>query len=116
MSVALLCGALKEFSAASGLYPNISKSSIFIAGANPLYKEVVLSLFGFSLGSLPIRYLGIPLISTKLGVADCMELVDRITARIHSWTSKFLSYAGRVQLIQSVFWHQFLLGHSPNPP
>ena len=104
-----------DFSIASGLSPNIGKSSIFIAGTNPLYKEAVLSLFGYTLGTLPVRYLGIPLLSTKLTAADCSELVDRITAKIRSWTTKFLSYAGRLQLIQSVlfginsFWASLLL-------
>ena len=104
-----------NFSIASGLSPNIGKSSIFIAGTNPLYKEAVLSLFGYTLGMLPVRYLGIPLLSTKLTAADCSELVDRITAKIRSWTTKFLSYAGRLQLIHSVlfginsFWASLLL-------
>ena len=114
-SADLLRRALLDFSTASGLSPNIDKSSIFIAGSNPLYKEAVVSLFGYLLGSLPVRYLGIPLLSSKLTAADCMELVDRITARIRSWTTKFLSYAGRLQLIQSVlfgihsFWASLLL-------
>ena len=67
------------------------------------------------MGTLPVWYLGIPLITTKLKAADCMELVDRITSRIWNWTAKFLSYAGRLQLIQSVlfginsFWTSLLI-------
>ena len=51
-----------------------------------------------------MRYLGVPLISTRLTHADCMPLIQRITARIQSWTSKALSYAGRLQLIASVVY------------
>ena len=47
---------------------------------------------------------------------DCEPLVGMITARVKTWAVRFLSYAGRLQLIQSVifnmtnFWcRQFIL-------
>ena len=55
-------------------------------------------------GKLPVRYLGVPLISTKLTKRDCAELTKKISNRIQSWNSKFLSYAGRAQLIQTVLY------------
>lgn len=42
--------------------------------------------------------------SSKLRKADCNALVERITAKIKSWTCKFLSYAGRAQLVRSVLF------------
>jgi hypothetical protein len=51
-----------------------------------------------------LRYLGVPLVSTKLSVADCKTLLDRITNRIGSWTSKNLSFTGRLQLLSSVLY------------
>ena len=51
------------------------------------------------------------MISTKLTASNCKSLVDRITSRVSSWTARFLSFAGRLQLIQSVlcgiqsFWN-----------
>lgn len=63
---------------------------------------MVLNSFGLPSGSLPIRYLEIPLISTRLSATDCTPLVERITARIKSWTSRFLFFVGRLQLIHSV--------------
>ena len=48
----------------------------------------------------------------RLTTKDCAPLVDKITARIKSKTAKFLSYAGRMQLIQSIlfsvqnFWYR----------
>lgn len=57
-----------------------------------------------------VRYLGVPLITSKLKATDCKVLVDKITARVKSWTNKSLSYAGRVQLIQSgIVLHSSLL-------
>lgn len=61
-------------------------------------------MLGFQVGSLPFRYLGVPVISARLGKADCITLVNAITARIQSWTHRFLSFAGRVQLVKSVLY------------
>jgi hypothetical protein len=68
----------------------------------------------FADGSLPFRYLGVPLTSKKLSIHHYMPLVDRIVDRIHSWSGKLLSHAGRLQLIRSVtfavanYWMQCL--------
>lgn len=51
-----------------------------------------------------MRYLGIPHLSTKLEYSDCKALIDKITSRAKSWTNKYLSYAGRIQLIISVLF------------
>ena len=51
---------------------------------------------------IPIRYLGVPLISSHLRSIDCQILGDKIVARARSWTNKFLSYAGRLQLVKSI--------------
>ncbi|GKV22537.1 hypothetical protein SLEP1_g32399 [Rubroshorea leprosula] len=35
----------------------------------------------------------------------CQPIIDKIHQRIGSWATKFLSYAGRVQLVNSVLFH-----------
>lgn len=55
-------------------------------------------------GKLPVRYLGVPLISSKLSVADCESLLGKILGRINSWMSKHLSSAGRLQLLSPVLY------------
>ncbi|XP_059441594.1 uncharacterized protein LOC132173929 isoform X2 [Corylus avellana] len=55
-------------------------------------------------GHFPVRYLGVPLISSRLSAADCGALLSRISGRIDSWLSKNLSYAGRLQLLSSVLY------------
>ena len=57
---------------------------------------------GFKLGKLPVRYLGVPLVTKRLIEKDCEPLVEKITAKVKLWMTKFLSYAGRLQLIQFV--------------
>ncbi|KAL2226585.1 UNVERIFIED_CONTAM: Transposon TX1 uncharacterized protein [Sesamum indicum] len=53
-------------------------------------------------GHLPMRYLGLPLISSRLTISDCQPLLSKIDARIAGWEGMSLSYAGRVQIIKSV--------------
>ena len=51
---------------------------------------------------LPVRYIGLPLISTRLKSRDCEDIKRRIVARVQSWTATALSYGGRIQLVISV--------------
>jgi hypothetical protein len=51
-----------------------------------------------------VRYLGVPLISSRLSAADCGALITKITSRIDSWLSRNLSFAGRLQLISSILY------------
>lgn len=59
-------------------------------------------MLGFQEGSLPIKYSGLPLISTRLKKEHCNSLVSRIAVRILNWNAKSLSYAGRLQLVTFV--------------
>ncbi|KAL2246967.1 UNVERIFIED_CONTAM: hypothetical protein Sindi_2549000 [Sesamum indicum] len=53
-------------------------------------------------GHLPMRYLGLPLISSRLTISDCQPLLSKIDTRIAGWEGMSLSYAGWVQIIKSV--------------
>lgn len=52
----------------------------------------------FEEGDLPVKYLGVPLISSRLLYKDCKILVEKVQNRIGDWKNKSLSFAGRVQL------------------
>jgi hypothetical protein len=67
-------------------------------------KYVLLEELLMKEGHLPVRYLGVPLISSRLSSVDCGTLLDRITSRIDSWLSKNLSYVGKLQLLSSVLY------------
>lgn len=80
----MLKKSLDLFSNLSGLIPNPSKSFLFLSGLDLRNQDIVKNVFDFDLGSLPIRYLGVPLISSKLNKMDCMILIEKVTNRIKS--------------------------------
>lgn len=56
----------------------------------------------FKVGKLPVRYLGVPLITRRIGVKDCKCLIDKVRNKVINWKNKCLSYAGRLQLVASI--------------
>ncbi|GAV58496.1 LOW QUALITY PROTEIN: hypothetical protein CFOL_v3_02029, partial [Cephalotus follicularis] len=55
-------------------------------------------------GSLPVRYLGLPLLASRLSHMDCKVLIDKLMSRTSSWMSNILSFGGRLQLLASVLF------------
>lgn len=60
--------AICQFGNASGLKPNLQKSSMFITGVDEDMKIVLSDYIGMEMKEFPVRYLRVPLISTKLRV------------------------------------------------
>lgn len=87
-SMNMLHNKFKIFTATSGLQANLSENAI---------------------------YLGVPLSTNKLSIVQWKPLIDEIVAKISSWTTKKLSYAGRIQLVRSVifgvqaYWAQIIV-------
>jgi hypothetical protein len=69
---------------------------MFLCGVDPNTKMQLLGILGYMEGKLPVRYLGVPLITSKFSSYDCLILVDRIMAKARSWMNHHLSYAGRL--------------------
>lgn len=67
-------------------------------------KVLLRDIFPIPEGSLPVKYLGVPLISTRLKAMDCAQLQEKLLRRIQSWTNKTLSYGGRLQLVKLVLF------------
>jgi hypothetical protein len=101
-SVDCLLIGLSKFSSMSGLIPNIQKSTVFFSNVPEIVRMYILTTMPFAEGQLPVRYLGVPLISSRLVYRDCSVLLEALDTRILSWKNRFLSFAGRLQLIKSV--------------
>ncbi|KAG7574650.1 Reverse transcriptase domain [Arabidopsis suecica] len=95
---------LDDFRIASGLGINLNKTTLFLDGGDIQGVQLLASRMGISHGALPVRYLGVPLTACKMKRQDYQPLLDRILGRFNGWTVKHLSFAGRLQLIQSVIY------------
>ena len=56
---------------------------LFMAGADQRGEEI-LRQFQFATGKLPVRYLGLPLLTKNMTVTDFLPLVEKIRKRIRS--------------------------------
>ncbi|GKC11865.1 putative RNA-directed DNA polymerase, eukaryota, reverse transcriptase zinc-binding domain protein [Tanacetum coccineum] len=101
-SAQVIMDALEEFKLASGLVPSLPKSTAYFCNVLLHVKNAILSIMPFAEGELPVKYLGVPLISSRLLNRDCKILVEQATNRIRDWKNKSLSFAGRLQLCKSV--------------
>ncbi|KAL2235406.1 UNVERIFIED_CONTAM: putative mitochondrial protein [Sesamum indicum] len=101
-SVRVFKSGLDRFADWSGSRLNVEKSHIIISRSAQNIQEELLAVLGFQEGHLPMRYLGLPLISSRLSITDCQPLLSKIDTRINGWEGLALSYAGRVQIIKSV--------------
>ncbi|GJV21152.1 uncharacterized protein Tco_1370172 [Tanacetum coccineum] len=101
-SFRVIMDVLEEFKNVSGLVPSIPKSTALFCNVLNALKANILSSMPFAEGTLPVRYLGVPLISSRLLYRDCKVLIEMLESRVNDWRNKFLSLAGQLQLVRSV--------------
>ncbi|GJS42093.1 putative RNA-directed DNA polymerase, eukaryota, reverse transcriptase zinc-binding domain protein [Tanacetum coccineum] len=80
-SVSVIMDALEEFKQVSGLVPSIPKSTAYFCNVPNAIKASILNSMPFAEGVLPVRYLGVPLISSRLLFRDCKILVEKLESR-----------------------------------
>lgn len=95
---------LSSFKEWTGLDMNAAKSEIFFGGYSDIECSVLSDITGVTLGSFPTRYLGLPLNPSRISMATLQPFLERVTSKLHSWTVKTLSFAGRVTMVSSVIY------------
>ncbi|KAL2237391.1 UNVERIFIED_CONTAM: hypothetical protein Sindi_0930800, partial [Sesamum indicum] len=93
---------LYDFSSLSCLHTNAAKSQVIFSKAAQPLKTTILSILGFQEGELPVTYLRLPLIASRLSIFECNPLLIKIDKRLQGWASIQLSFAVRGQVIKSV--------------
>ncbi|GJX04065.1 hypothetical protein Tco_0189981 [Tanacetum coccineum] len=93
---------LEEFKNVSGSVLSIPKSTSLFCNVLNALKATILNYIPFTEGSLHVKYLGVPLISSRLLYRDCKVLVENLESWIFDWRNKLLSLAGRLQLVRSI--------------
>lgn len=88
---------IHDFLEFSRLEMNHSKSSdiFFASSAN---REELLGLLRILEGTLPLKYLGVPITSRELWKGDCEDLIGQLQGYLTHWENRSISYDGRVQL------------------
>lgn len=67
----------------------LADSEIYCTGITAGLSKSIRELSGFKLGTLPVKYLAMPLIPGRLKVlVTAKALLDKILARLQHWASK----------------------------
>jgi len=67
-----------QFAEISGLQISLEKSTLYMVGVKASDKEAILHAFPFAYGALPVRYLGLPLLTKRMTSNDYTPLIDKI--------------------------------------
>lgn len=79
-----------------------AKSNLYTIEIHGATVREHLKVSKYTEGSIPFRYLGIPLAAIKLKVSSYAPFMDKISVSVCSWTSSSVSYAGRAKHVRSV--------------
>ncbi|GJW11619.1 hypothetical protein Tco_1577446, partial [Tanacetum coccineum] len=101
-SARVIMESMEVFKTWSGLIPSLPKSKAYFCNVLNYVKLGILNILPFEEGILLVKYLGVPLVPSRLLYRDCSELMEKVKGRIKDWKNKALSLAGRAQLIRSV--------------
>jgi hypothetical protein len=98
----LTCSAIVEdFGVASGLCTNLAKCSIHPIRCSTEQVELARCILGCEVGSLPFKYLRLPLGIRKVSVAQFQPMVDNAVRRFQPWCAKLMNRGGRMILVQT---------------
>lgn len=105
-----LTSVLQKFLTEASLTINIQKSHFLISSnATRRTKEEMRSLLNMIVVSNLGKYLGLPLMNTRPNKLHFQPVVDKMSATLTTWISKYLSLAGRMVMVKSVI--SSLLGY-----
>eukprot|EP00253_Pinus_taeda_P011019 PITA_11019 len=93
---------LKNFSEASGALINKVKSEIFFFNTPPVTQREIARILGFTIASLPSKYLGAPLFALAIKHSTWSCLLEKLEAKLFLWTHRTLNMSGRLVLIKAI--------------
>jgi hypothetical protein len=93
--IALTMDILHLFGVASGLKTNLQKSNVLSIRCEEQDFHVVQQQLPCALAVLPCKYLGLPLVITKLKKEHLQPIIDRMVDLLPGWKADLLTRAGR---------------------
>ena len=94
--------SLTLFSKASGLAVNAAKYQVFFLNTTPITQTNIVRIWGFTKGSVPSKFLRVPLGKGIIRNTSWQDLIDRIKGKLSSWVLKPLNLPSRLVLVKSV--------------
>ncbi|QHO54257.1 Putative ribonuclease H protein [Arachis hypogaea] len=86
----------------SGLSINFDKSSLIPINCDEQWVHRMCMLWSCKAGTLPIKYLGIPLGANPRLVKTWKPIIEKVEEKLSLWKAKVLNKAGKLILIKSV--------------
>ncbi|XP_026438254.1 uncharacterized protein LOC113336795 [Papaver somniferum] len=96
-----LMEVLESFKAKTGLKVNLSKSAMMGIGVQQECIQECAGLAGCAVGEFPISYLGIPIGAFTRLRSVWNVVIERMILKLAPWKTRYLSKAGRVELINN---------------
>lgn len=84
-----------------GLKVNIHKSEFFLFEDDVGKADEYASIFTCPIGSLPMKYLGLPIDKKRIRNKGWKPPEDRMKKKFINWQGRLLASSGRITLIQS---------------
>ncbi|XP_060170629.1 uncharacterized protein LOC132601564 [Lycium barbarum] len=100
----LVMEVLLNYETVSGQRMNRDKSCFYMykTCAMSLVQDVI-QITGFTRGEFPFKYLGCPIFHSRKKKAYYNDLIKKVKDKLQNWKGKFISFGGKVVLINSVF-------------
>ena len=85
----------------SGLKINFNKSEIIMISKDDQKSVQYSNTFNCAVGTWPIKFLGVPVSSSRITVADWLPLDEKMLKRLDGWKGRALSMGGCLTLLNS---------------
>jgi hypothetical protein len=97
-----LKGILRGFEMASGLKVNFWKSCLMGVNVSLAFLESACNFLNCRSGSIPFKYLGLPIGANPKSESTWEPLVNHLRAKLFSWRNKHISLGGRIVMLNAV--------------
>lgn len=98
----MLKALLRGFEMASGLKVNFSKSCLIGINVDREFMDMACNFLNCNEGTLPFKYLGLPVGANPSRMSTWDPLLEHVSSRLNSWGNKFISFGGRIVLLNAV--------------
>jgi len=98
----IIRSALRGFEMASGLKINFYKSSLIGMIVREEFMSMACDFLNCSAECIPFKYLGLLVGANPRSMSTWEPLIETIGGRLNTWSNRYISFGGRIVLINSV--------------